>query len=106
MTIINKVNLDLDKKKEHVSKIVREKRNALLLETDIYGLSDFVMTEEMKQYRQALRDITEHENFPFISDEEWPVDPSKPKEPEVEPFVYDENYVIEDSESANTVAGE
>ena len=37
---------------------LRAKRNALLLETDFYALSDVTMSAEMTTYRQALRDIT------------------------------------------------
>ena len=38
---------------------LRAKRNKLLAETDYLALSDNTMTEEVKTYRQALRDITE-----------------------------------------------
>ena len=38
---------------------LRTKRNALLIETDYLALSDNTMTEEVKTYRQKLRDITE-----------------------------------------------
>ena len=38
---------------------LRERRNALLSSTDFYALSDVTMSDEMKQYRQDLRDITE-----------------------------------------------
>ena len=38
---------------------LRTKRNALLTETDYLALSDNTMTEEVKTYRQKLRDITE-----------------------------------------------
>jgi hypothetical protein len=38
---------------------LRTKRNALLAETDYLALSDNTMTEEVKTYRQKLRDITE-----------------------------------------------
>ena len=38
---------------------LRSKRNRLLAETDFYALSDVTMSDEMKQYRQDLRDITE-----------------------------------------------
>ena len=40
-------------------KSLREKRNNLLKETDYLALSDNTMSEEMKTYRQELRDITE-----------------------------------------------
>ena len=38
---------------------LRQRRNALLSSTDFYGLSDLTMSDEMKDYRQQLRDITE-----------------------------------------------
>jgi hypothetical protein len=38
---------------------LRAKRNKLLAETDYLALADNTMTEEVKTYRQALRDITE-----------------------------------------------
>ncbi len=38
---------------------LRFKRNKLLLETDYLALSDQTLTDEMKKYRQDLRDITE-----------------------------------------------
>ena len=41
---------------------LREKRNNLLKETDYYALSDVTMSEDMKKYRQDLRDITEGVN--------------------------------------------
>jgi len=37
---------------------LRSVRNRLLVETDFYGNTDVTMTEKMKTYRQALRDIT------------------------------------------------
>ena len=38
---------------------LRAKRNKLLADSDYFALSDNTMTEEMKVYRQKLRDITE-----------------------------------------------
>ncbi len=38
---------------------LRDRRNALLSSTDFYALSDVTMSDEMKKYRQDLRDITE-----------------------------------------------
>ena len=36
---------------------LRSKRNRLLAETDFYALSDVTMSDEMKTYRQELRDL-------------------------------------------------
>ena len=37
---------------------LRYKRDNLLKETDIFALADLTMTDDMKTYRQALRDLT------------------------------------------------
>ena len=36
---------------------LREKRNRLLAETDYYALLDVTMSDDMKTYRQDLRDL-------------------------------------------------
>ena len=36
---------------------LRSKRNRLLAETDFYALSDVTMSDDMKTYRQNLRDL-------------------------------------------------
>ena len=38
---------------------LRTKRNQLLAETDFYALSDVTMSDDMKTYRQDLRDLPE-----------------------------------------------
>ena len=38
---------------------LRAKRNKLLQDTDHYALSDQTLSDDMRTYRQALRDITE-----------------------------------------------
>lgn len=53
----------------------RATRDIKLAETDFYGLSDVTMSTEMTTYRQALRDITTHANWPNLSDDDWPVKP-------------------------------
>ena len=37
---------------------LRQRRNSLLSATDFYALSDNTISDEMKKYRQDLRDIT------------------------------------------------
>lgn len=55
---------------------VRAERDRLLAETDFYALSDVTMSAEMTTYRQALRDITAHANFPNdLEDSDWPTKP-------------------------------
>ena len=36
---------------------LRDRRNSLLAKTDFYALSDVTMSDEMKKYRQDLRDL-------------------------------------------------
>ena len=57
------------------AKSVRTQRDAKLAETDWTGMSDVTMNAEMTTYRQALRDITTHANFPNLADEDWPTAP-------------------------------
>ncbi len=53
----------------------RATRDAKLAETDWHGMSDVTMSSEMTTYRQALRDITTHENWPNLEDADWPTAP-------------------------------
>ena len=41
---------------------LRQKRDGLLKETDYYALSDVTMSDDMKKYRQDLREITDGVN--------------------------------------------
>lgn len=52
---------------------IRERRNQELGLTDIHALSDRTMSDEMKNYRKALRDITDQETFP--NSVIWPIYP-------------------------------
>jgi len=56
---------------------LRQKRNALLAQTDYLALSDQTMTAEMTAYRQALRDITN--GLTTVEDVEAVVFPEKPE---------------------------
>ena len=53
----------------------RSLRNSLLEQTDWTALSDVTMSTEMAAYRQAMRDITSHANFPNLDDADWPAKP-------------------------------
>ena len=53
----------------------RAERNYKLANTDFYALSDVTMSSEMTTYRQALRDITSHSNWPHLEDDDWPTAP-------------------------------
>ena len=53
----------------------RTKRDGLLAETDYFALTDVTMDAAMTSYRQALRDITSHENWPNLEEADWPTKP-------------------------------
>ena len=53
----------------------RANRNTLLAETDYFALTDVTMDAPMTTYRQALRDITAHENWPNLANNDWPTKP-------------------------------
>ncbi len=53
----------------------RTKRDGLLAETDYFALTDVTMDAAMTTYRQALRDITAHSNWPNLADADWPTKP-------------------------------
>ena len=55
---------------------LRRKRNRLLSETDYLALSDNTLANNMKTYRQALRDLSKHSNWPYLADNDWPTKPS------------------------------
>ena len=56
-----------------VSKGIRINRNNLLSKSDWMGCSDVVMSDEWRQYRQQLRDISNQEGFPH--NVVWPEEP-------------------------------
>lgn len=57
-----------------VAEVIRDKRNNLIGETDYYLMPDYPSNpqnlEELKVYRQALRDVPKQEGFP--RDVRWP----------------------------------
>ena len=50
-------------------------RDRLIAATDWWASSDLTMTPEQTAYRQALRDITTHANWPHLSEDDWPTKP-------------------------------
>ena len=62
---------------EEQAMMSRSLRNDFLSQTDWWASSDITMTEEQVSYRQALRDITTHENWPFMNADDWPVKPEE-----------------------------
>jgi len=60
---------------ERQSERSREKRDTLIAGTDWWASSDLTMTAEQTAYRQALRDITSHANWPHLDEADWPTKP-------------------------------
>jgi len=58
---------------EEIAISVRRKRDHYLKATDSYALADRSVSEEMVEYRQNLRDLTDQEGFP--TNVVWPVKP-------------------------------
>ena len=59
---------------EEVLQDLREERNRRLAETDYLALSDATLSEDMRTYRQALRDLPANTSDP--ANPTWPVKPS------------------------------
>ena len=55
---------------------LRQRRNSLLSATDFYGLQDVSMTQDMTNYRQALRDLPD--GLSTVEDVEAVTWPTKP----------------------------
>ena len=53
----------------------RSTRDSKLAETDWHGMSDVTMSSDMTTYRQALRDLPTHSNWPNLEDDDWPTKP-------------------------------
>lgn len=54
----------------------RELRDRRITETDWWAMPDSPnMTAEQTAYRQALRDITSHANWPHLEESDWPTKP-------------------------------
>ena len=60
---------------EQAAESNRQKRNTLIAETDYLALTDNTLDDITKAYRQALRDITNHANWPHLEEGDWPVKP-------------------------------
>ena len=55
---------------------LRSRRNNLLAETDFYALSDVTMSDDMKTYRQELRDLPEgKDTVDKCKNATWPTKP-------------------------------
>ena len=72
------VNLNADElsyKADRAADANRKIRNTLIAKTDWWASSDLTMTAKQTAYRQALRDITSHSNWPNLAGSDWPTKP-------------------------------
>ena len=66
---------EIEEYNNNISNINRNIRNGQIAETDWWASSDLTMTAEQTAYRQALRDITSHANWPHVEEADWPTKP-------------------------------
>ena len=64
---------EIAERTEQQAQNMRAERDRLIADTDYLALSDNTLTEAMATYRQALRDITSQEGFPYNIT--WPTKP-------------------------------
>jgi hypothetical protein len=75
VTVVNKTQEQIEKYDEVKAGEMRWKRDTLIAETDWWASSDLTMTAEQTAYRQALRDISSHANWPNLEEADWPTKP-------------------------------
>lgn len=70
---------EIAERNEQASAYVRSQRDRLLSETDwvvvMHTEKGTNIPLEWETYRQALRDITTHANWPYLSEADWPTAP-------------------------------
>lgn len=78
-TVVALTSEQIDARNTAKAKEVRIQRDRLLAETDwvvvFHTEKGTNIPLEWEVYRQALRDITNHVNFPYLAEEDWPVKP-------------------------------
>jgi len=74
-TTTNKTTDQITTYDNEVASNNRTTRNTLIAETDFYALSDVTMTDAMTAYRQALRNLPDHSNWPNLESGDWPTKP-------------------------------
>jgi len=71
-SVVNKTQDEIEQYDQRAASKNRFKRNELLAATDYFALTDVTMDAAMTNYRQQLRDITNHANWPHLSDDDFP----------------------------------
>ena len=74
-TVSDKTAEGVQQYDDRVAEANRAKRNTLLAETDYFALTDVTMDAPMTTYRQSLRDLPSHANWPNLDEADWPTKP-------------------------------
>jgi hypothetical protein len=74
-TVLDKTADEITQYDTVMAEVNRSARDEKLAETDWWASSDLTMTAEQTAYRQALRDITSHANWPNLEEADWPTKP-------------------------------
>lgn len=78
-SVVDKTSEEVQQYDDNAAASVRSQRDALLASTDWLVIkaqeTGGTMPAEWAAYRQALRDITNHVNFPHLAEGDWPVKP-------------------------------
>ena len=77
--VVDKPAEEVRQHDDNAAQSVRSQRDNILASTDWLIIkaqeTGVAMDQVWVDYRQALRDITNHVNFPYLADEDWPVKP-------------------------------
>ena len=78
--VVDKAEEEVQQYNDNAAQSVRSQRDNLLASTDWLIIkaqeTGVAMDQVWVDYRQVLRDITNHVNFPYLADEDWPVKPA------------------------------
>jgi hypothetical protein len=72
VTVEQQIKNEEARELEIITEAARERRNHFLELTDWWSVSDLTMTAEQKTYRQTLRDLPTHSNWPHLKEDDWP----------------------------------
>lgn len=78
-SVVDKAAEEVQQHDDRAAQSVRAQRDKLLTSTDWVFIkaqeTGVLMDQVWLDYRQALRDITDHVNFPYLADADWPAQP-------------------------------
>lgn len=74
-TVIDKTTEEVEEYDLAITVANKTRRNDILAATDWWGVSDNTMSDAQATYRQALRDLPSHSNWPNLESGDWPTEP-------------------------------